>query len=177
MTTSEAKNQRRARSITVALFAAAGFRVLPSITACLASLNSVRAGEKALRLVQEDIEASVLFEDAAFSARRRTPLRVGIEVHDVWFRYEGTDVDALRGVDLAIPAGSSVALVGGSGAGKTTLVDVLLGLHRPTRGTVAADGEDITGRVHDWQAGIGLVPQNVYLSDGSLRENLSLIHI
>ena len=159
---------------TVALFAAAGFRILPSITSCLAGLNAVRAGRKALALVREDIEASLVTPDDGFSERRRVTMESGLVLEDVWFRYEGSDTDVLRGIDLTIPAGTSVALVGGSGAGKTTLVDLILGLHRPTRGSITCDGSDIGDQLHDWQAGIGLVPQEVFLSDGTLRENIAL---
>jgi ABC-type multidrug transport system fused ATPase/permease subunit len=71
-----------------------------------------------------------------------------------------------------VPAGTSLALVGTSGAGKSTLVDVMLGLQRPTGGRILADGVDIGERLPQWQANISMVPQDVYLLDNSLRENI-----
>ena len=72
-----------------------------------------------------------------------------------------------------VPAGSSLALVGSSGAGKSTLIDLLLGLQTPTAGRVTADGQDTLDRRAEWQAGLAVVPQDVFLLDGSLRDNIT----
>ncbi len=79
----------------------------------------------------------------------------------------------LDDIDLRIPAGSTVALVGSSGAGKTTLADVLMGLHPPTAGRVAVDGVDIRTDIVGWQRSIGMVPQDVYVLDATLRANVA----
>ena len=74
---------------------------------------------------------------------------------------------------FVIPKGTSLALVGGSGAGKTTLVDVMAGFHQPLAGQVLRDGVDIQEDLGAWQAGVAIVPQNVYLSTGTMRENIA----
>ena len=94
-------------------------------------------------------------------------------MRDLRFRYQGSDEDVVRGIDLDLPAGTSTALVGVSGAGKSTLVDLVLGLHTPRSGSISVDGSDIRTRMVSWQRSIGLVPQDVYLLDDTLRANIA----
>lgn len=100
-------------------------------------------------------------------------LEEGIELEDVWFRYEEDADWALRGVDLEIPKGSTVALVGSSGAGKSTLVDLVARLYDPTRGTIRVDGRDLRDhRVRDWRHRIAVVSQDTFLFNDSAMENI-----
>ena len=87
--------------------------------------------------------------------------------------YEDATRPALEDIDLVIRRGESVGIVGATGAGKSTLVDVLLGLLRPTSGRVLLDGEDLTGYERAWQRLIGYVPQDPYLLDDTLRRNIA----
>lgn len=158
----------------VALFVAAGFRVLPSMSRLLGSLNSVRAGTRASDLVMEDLVAARAVVPSDNGPRVPTPLTAELRLDGVRFGYpdaEGAEV--LKGIDLTVAAGTSLALVGGSGAGKSTLVDIMAGFHVPTAGRVLRDGEDIREHLSSWQASIGIVPQTVFLSDGPLRENIA----
>jgi ABC-type multidrug transport system fused ATPase/permease subunit len=155
----------------VALFAGAGFRILPNVVRSMASLTMVRSTRVAVDLVLDDIRAAAQFTET-YESRPRLPLERELRVEGLTFQYDdGPEV--LRGVDLVIPRGSSLALVGGSGAGKTTLVDLLAGFHLPTRGRILRDGIDIAADMAGWQAGVAIVPQTVYLSDGTLRENIA----
>jgi ABC-type multidrug transport system fused ATPase/permease subunit len=156
----------------VALFVAAGFRVLPSVSALLTSASNVRVGTVFVDLVHEEILA----------ARRSThvhrtsaalPFGEAVRVEDVTFRYPESNVDALTGVTFSVPRGTTTALVGGSGAGKTTLVDVILGLHSPSSGRVCVDGTDIKDRLEGWQRNLAYVPQEVYILDATLAENIA----
>jgi ABC-type multidrug transport system fused ATPase/permease subunit len=156
----------------VALFAAAGFRVLPSVVRSMAALNAVRVGRPALDLVLEDMGHARRLEAAQVGGRRQ-PLAHSFELDDVHFRYAPDLPDVLRGINLSVPAGTSVALVGGSGAGKTTLVDLMAGFHQPTRGRVLRDGVDIWESIAAWRAGVAIVPQTVFLTDGPFRENIA----
>ena len=157
----------------LALFVAAGFRVLPSVTGLLGSITNIRVGTAALDLVHQEVMAE--------RARQRAPRIVGppmpftqaLVLDDVSFRYPEGTADVLRGVDLVVPRGSSVAVVGGSGAGKTTLVDVVLGLHDPVSGRVLVDGRDIAGAKQLWQRNVGYVPQDVFMLDMSLADNIA----
>lgn len=158
---------------TVGVFAAAGFRILPSLVRVINALNLVRGGRWAMEIVRQDLADARAYDGVRFGERTPRPLRQQVELDHVTFRYPASRRDVLHDVSLTIPAGTSVALVGGSGAGKSTLVDLVLGLHPPDAGRILADGEDIAGFTHDWQAGIGLVPQQVFLLEGTLRENIA----
>ena len=162
----------------LALVMVVGVRTLPSMVRGLASLNSVKAAKPGLNMVLEDLrDAEQLWRREPPNDRptraERLRLRDKVFIEDVYFRYPTGTEDVLRGVSLTIPKGHSVAFVGGSGAGKTTLVDIILGLHTPTSGRVLVDDTDIQDRLTDWQASLAMVPQDVYLFDDDLRTNIA----
>jgi len=157
----------------LALFAVAGFRVLPSCVRFIASLNLLRSAEEALELVEDDSRAARLAQQVTAGHRPDAlPLTEALEIRDLSFQYPDADEPVLSGINLTVPAGTSLALVGRSGAGKTTLVDLILGLRRPTTGVIRADGTDIDDELKAWQAGLAMVPQDVYLLEGSIRDNV-----
>jgi ABC-type multidrug transport system fused ATPase/permease subunit len=96
-----------------------------------------------------------------------------IRVEGVTFTHDGREDPAVKDVSFSVPAGSAVALVGASGAGKSTIVDIMLGLYSPSSGRVTANGTDIRTILPEWQQSLGLVPQEVYLLDDDLRANIA----
>jgi ATP-binding cassette, subfamily B, bacterial PglK len=105
-----------------------------------------------------------------------TPLafRAAIHFRDVRFRYNSDGPWVLNGLDLTIPKGARIGLVGGTGSGKSTTLDLLMGLLVPTEGEVLVDGQPITGDlVRAWQRSIAHVPQSIYLADTSVSENIA----
>lgn len=155
---------------TLGLFVAAGFRILPSMVRLFAGVNSARIGTEAMKIVIRDLEeipASTDHHEPALHLRER------ITLEGVGFAYEGTDRQVLSDIDLVIPVGRSLAIVGSSGAGKTTLVDLILGLHSPTQGRILIDETELADVIPRWQRSIGLVPQDVFLLDDSLRANIA----
>lgn len=161
--------------VTLGLFVAAGSRLLPSVVRLLGSVGTARVAERPTHLVLEELAALAHSEQSyASRAGASGPVPTGdLRVEDLWFRYPGSDTDVLRGVDLSIPAGSSLAVVGSSGAGKSTFVDLLLGLHEPTSGRITAGGVDVLDNLTGWQSTLAVVPQDVYLADASLRANIA----
>jgi len=158
------------------LFIAAGFRLLPTLYRFVSSTTTFRTGLASVEIVCADIEEL----ETAISAERPPattssiqPLRREVRVDHLSFSYGDPTHLVLDDVSLEVRRGESVAIVGTSGAGKSTLVDLMLGLHRPLRGTIEADGVDIFTDLEGWQGQIGLVPQDVYLLDASLRENVA----
>jgi ATP-binding cassette subfamily C protein len=154
------------------LFAYAGLRILPSLHWIVYYQNNLRFGAAALDEIQRDWRD---LAEAEHSARTSEPLALHDEIslRAVSYRYAGADRDALSGVELAIKRGESVGIVGATGAGKSTLVDLILGLLEPTVGSVWVDGIDIRERLSSWQRQIGYVPQSIYLMDDSIRRNIA----
>ena len=157
---------------TLALFVVAGFRIMPSITRVMGAISALRVGKNGVDLVLADFdELPVHATDEGPTTR--APLTRGMTVSDLHFRYPEADEAALRGVSFDLPVGQSIAIVGASGAGKTTLVDLVLGLYEPTDGHITVDGFDITSDLKAWQRSIGLVPQDVYLLDDTIAANIT----
>ena len=97
-----------------------------------------------------------------------------LTLENVSFKYEGAETNSLDGVSLEIPKGASVAFVGPSGAGKTTLADIILGLYRPTSGSVKSDGADIHENPRRWRPVVSCIPQKVFMIDAPVWANIAL---
>lgn len=158
---------------TIGILAAGAFRVLPALSRMLSSVSNIRAGLPALDDVASDLAAARALPAPQPPATRALPFAKELVVEDVSFRYGEEHPLVLHEISLTIPAGSSIAFVGTSGAGKSTLVDTILGLHSPTSGRVLVDGQDIAADPAAWHANISVVPQEVYLLDASVRENIA----
>ena len=122
--------------------------------------------------------------DASVSSNRRMQISISpmhhldfqptIEVHDVWLTYPGTVSPAVAGVGFEVGAGQSVALVGSTGAGKSSLTDLILGLVEPDSGQVRIGGIHPSKAIDRWPGGLAYVPQEVTLISGSIRENVGI---
>jgi ATP-binding cassette subfamily C protein len=161
----------------IALFGVAVIRLVPAVNGINVALVDLRYKRPAFELVCAELRA---LEAPASRTTHATGgqghdrrMREGIRVEGVHYRYPDASAWALRGVSLDIKAGEAVALIGVSGGGKTTLIDVLLGLLTPTSGRVIADGEDIHVNVAAWQRQIGYITQDVYLIDDTIRRNIA----
>jgi ATP-binding cassette, subfamily B, bacterial PglK len=161
-----------ARSLPViGLFAYAALRIMPALNHIVTSLNSMRFGRAALDDVAADLAMPV---PPTVTEVPRLPFDRELRCDGVGFTYEGADEPTLSGIDLTVRRGESVGIVGATGAGKSTLVDLLVGLTRPTAGRITVDGVDLAGREAEWQRDIGLVSQHMFLLDDTLRRNIAL---
>ena len=157
---------------TIGLFAAAAFRIMPSANRVMAAAHHVQYALPALSALYDEFSPA----DVAVAPHGEvTPLTLqhSIRLTDVTFAYPGAAAPALSRIELTIACGTMVGFIGGSGAGKTTLVNVLLGLLPPDSGRVEVDGADIAPQLRSWQRTIGYVPQAIFLIDDSLRQNIA----
>lgn len=162
---------------SVALFAVAGFRLIPSLTGFQSIVTTTTANVPHVQAVIFDIKASQIHVDAAETLGQEpihgTPKVLRFE--GVSFAYPGhEDAPAVHDIDLEIPMGSSLAFVGASGAGKSTMIDVLLGLLVPQHGTITLDGKNLEDVLAAWRSRVGYVPQDVALFDGTIAQNVAL---
>lgn len=159
---------------TLALMVVAAVRILPSVNRLVAMVMKLRQSAYAVNLVFDDLVSLERNKSDTPLSLKELPLKRNIEIIDLEYVYPGTDTPALTGLSLSIPKGSSVAFVGPSGAGKTTLVNVILGLLHPSGGKILVDGIDIQENITAWQQEIGYIPQDIYLIDDSVRRNIAL---
>ena len=156
----------------LALFAYTGFRVVPSANRIMLNVAYMREAHPWIRNMDDDMRQLRVPASRPFEPERPM-LRETLACDGVSFGYEGGPPWALKDVSFTIRRGQSVGIVGPTGAGKSTLVDVLLGLLPPTTGHVLIDGEVLEGRERVWQRQIGYVSQDVYLLDDTLRRNIA----
>jgi ATP-binding cassette, subfamily B, bacterial PglK len=163
----------------MALYALTGYRLLPAFQQIFASATSIRFNMPSMDAVEKDVQRSAGAQAAnatpELSANEKIgPLRHEIALNHVTFRYANADSPLIRNLTLTIQQNSTVAIVGSSGGGKTTIVDIILGLLEPQDGTLSVDGVPITRRnVKSWQKHLGYVPQNIYLPDDTLAANIA----
>jgi ATP-binding cassette subfamily C protein len=155
---------------TLGLFAYSGFRIQPSINRIILHLSNARRAGPGTEVLYADMTMPQM---PAGGSAEPVPFRHELRLEQVVYAYPGAAEPVLKGVDLVLPRGSSIGIVGTTGAGKSTLVDVILGLLAPQQGHVRADGADIGANVAGWQRQIGYVPQFIYLSDDTLRRNVA----
>ena len=156
----------------LALFAYTGFRVIPSANRIMLNVGFLREAHPWVASMAEDMRTLRAPVVTPFSPQPPLMLEA-IACDQVSFRYDEDGPLALDRISLTIRRGESVGIVGATGAGKSTLVDVLLGLLPPTSGRVLIDGVPLDGHEPAWQRQIGYVSQDAYLLDDSLRRNIA----
>ena len=158
------------------LYGYAVLRLLPSANRIQWYVNEIRYHSSVVEQLYEDF----LFVNRQPTAHRDAPVDSSdqgfgaLALEGVSYAYDGTETRVLDDVRLQIRSGESVGVVGPTGAGKTTLVDLIVGLLSPSSGRITIDGVDLSSRLSWWQRRIGYVPQETYLVDDSLRRNIAL---
>lgn len=161
---------------TLGMFTAATFRLMPTANRILVAVQNLKfCGAVINTLYREMHELAVAAPAADRQAQAGAPAgeRPLVELAHVSYRYPGAEADTLRDVSFTIPAGSTLGIIGASGCGKTTLLDVILGLLPPSAGTVLAEGQPVYPDPGAWQRRIGYIPQSIYLTDDTIRRNVA----
>lgn len=157
----------------LSLYAFAGSRMLPAVQAVYNTITTIRFSTAAVETIVQELATIEQGRDAPATSTP-LPFMKALELRDVSYRYPGSEM-GLHEVSLTIAKGESIGVVGRTGAGKTTLVDVILGLLVPQSGQVLVDGVALdAARRRSWQKNIGYVPQDIFLTDATLAENIAL---
>lgn len=159
-----------------ATLAAAALVLLPAVNRINNQINSMSYFEPFLMNVsdnlQEDIDDSNTDMTFAADVPKLEPKK-SISFDGITYSYPGSDVKILDKADLTIPIGSSIGIVGTTGAGKSTLVDILLGLLKPSEGVIRADGADIRDNYRSFLRNVGYIPQMIFMLDDTIRNNVA----
>ncbi|MFW2388681.1 MAG: ABC transporter ATP-binding protein [Polyangiales bacterium] len=164
----------------IGLYAFAGYKMMPALQRIYAYLAEMEFSSVALVSLEEPLRLAKLpkNEGEAFATETATGPRVRLTkelaFRDLVYQYPGSDQPTLKRMNFSIEAGSKVGIVGTTGSGKTTTVDIILGLLRPLHGEVLVDGREIAdSKLRAWQASIGYVPQTIFLADTTLAGNIA----
>jgi ATP-binding cassette, subfamily B, bacterial PglK len=160
----------------VSLYAVAGYRLMPALQQIYHGISQVRFNGPILDNIHGDLaqlRAESIGPEPALQPQRNEEEHDHVIMNDVTFRYSPDIRPALSGLSISIPRNQSVALVGQTGSGKSTAVDVILGLLRPEQGSVKIM-ESSAGSGARSPSSVGYVPQNIFLSDDTIRRNIAL---
>ncbi|MBO6241612.1 MAG: ABC transporter ATP-binding protein [Butyrivibrio sp.] len=163
------------------VLAAAAARLLPSANRINNYLTSIAYFEPFLMNVSDNLQmeihdGSISYNSEDYRKKKeveKLPVLKSITLDNISYKYPGTDKFVLDNADMEIPVGKSVGIVGTSGAGKTTIVDVMLGLLKPVSGHIYADGVDVMEHYPQWLKNIGYIPQTIFMIDSTIRKNVA----
>lgn len=163
---------------TIMTFGVAAIRVLPSVNRINTYITEIAYNQPSLDYVYENLQEGMKTD--AMLAERKANSQVGklrledkIELNHISFHYPDSDKAIFKDAHMSVPKGKSVGIIGASGAGKSTIVDVLLGLLHAQEGEITCDGVNIFKNYESWLAQVGYIPQSIYLIDESIRDNIA----
>lgn len=161
---------------TFAVFVYAILKLLPCVTGMTSYINNFTFFSTSVESISNDLEEVKKLEDSIdkIGNYETTPFESEIKIDNVSFAYtDALEKNVLSNVSFVIKKNTFVAISGDSGAGKTTLIDIILGLLKPTEGVVFCDNKDINKNVRGWRDNISYIPQNIFLTDDTIRNNVT----
>ena len=155
------------------VFAAATFRIIPSLNRTLTAFQNLKFNYPSLEIIFSEIKSYKRPEEKFKEQFKDISFESMIEFKNINFSYEeGSEI--LSSLNLTVQKSSIIGIIGKSGSGKSTLIDLLVGLHKPVKGTILVDGVNINNNIKNWREKIGYVSQNVYLLDDTIKKNIAL---
>lgn len=162
---------------TISIFAVAAFRMLPSFSRITNAINNIMYQKASVTALYHDLkemeEIQQEVEKEKTDSKAELVFEKSIKVENVDFKYPDSDHYVLKNILLNIPKNKSVAFIGPSGEGKTTLADIILGILDVQNGKILVDGVDIQDNMSGWHRKLGYIPQNIYLTDDTIKNNIA----
>lgn len=163
------------------VFAAAAFKLLPSVNKISSYFAAIVHNAVVIEKVRDEyremheteLSGGQNKESAAKTREKTISLEKEISVEHLEFSYPNTEEAVIRDANVVIPKNCSAAFIGPSGAGKTTFVDLILGILTPQKGSICVDGTDIHEALRSWHEKIGYIPQTIYMLDDTIRNNIA----
>lgn len=159
----------------LSLLAVAAFKLLPSVNALYTNYGNMMYDKASVDLIYHDIrEVQDVTDEAVVGTEvEKLCFKKEITIDSLTFAYDNTDKNILENISFSIEKGKSVAFIGESGGGKTTLVDNILGILKPQKGRVLVDGVNINEIMQSWHRDIGYIPQTIFIMDDTVRRNVA----
>jgi ABC-type multidrug transport system fused ATPase/permease subunit len=165
----------------ITVFGLAAMRLMPSANRINNYTTSISYLEPFLWNISDHLQSdindeNVVYDESAYRGHvsvNKLPVAKEIRLNNITYKYPNTDVYIFNDANMEIPVGSAVGVVGTTGAGKTTIIDILLGLLNLENGTITADGVDIHTNYQGWLKNIGYIPQTLFMTDASIRNNVA----
>ncbi len=157
----------------IGLFVAAAFRIMPSLTRIMNCIQKIIYNRPALDTIYFEFEKNEI--NPVLKKINLPPLSFNdkISLKDIKFKYNHSNQYILKNLNLEINQGDTIGIVGESGKGKTTLINIILGLLKPTEGKITVDKENIFENLENWQKKIGYVSQDIFLTDDTIKKNIA----
>ena len=161
----------------LAAFGIAAMRLLPAASRINNQMTSMAFNEPFFFNVSDNLveETDKEHTDISYAvvAKEKLPVNTAVSFEDITYHYPNSDKLIFDHANVTFPIGKSIGVVGASGAGKTTIIDILLGLLNLQSGRVLADGVDIQSHYREWLANVGYIPQMIFLLDADIRKNVA----
>ncbi len=159
----------------------AGYKLLPAVQMLYSQLSTLQTSRYVLDEIYDEFREAEEGKAEVSVGRQNVvrantlPFKKSIKLQDISFTYQSGQKEVLKNVNLAIQRNTSIAFIGETGSGKSTLVDLILGLHQPTKGEILVDDVaiDTKEKIRLWQDKIGYVPQDIFLADDTIALNIA----
>lgn len=158
----------------LSLYALAGYRLMPALQKGFAAVAKLRHNYPILDKLYDDLVLSLKYEAAEKEESTKLPFQKELVLENLTFQYENMPQPIFRDFNVNIPKGTTVAFVGSTGSGKTTIVDLIVGLLTPQNGRIRLDNKELNEvNMHIWHEQIAYVPQEVFLFDDTIANNIA----